>query len=189
VVQHQEDDDLLIATQFFAARELKAQRIPTTSRAKTTDFKILRGAALVAFCEVKSPQDVSNERLTDAIRQAPPDGRIVGTIKVDLTSQQYRRMKGAATQAVAQFNAVNRSRSVPNILMFVNRDSHSCEDDFVHVVTGYNGLQYEAQSLRKTIPEIDAYVWLDAKTPEKPRMLWQQNHFRDTIIDLLKPPT
>lgn len=34
-----------------------------------------------------------------------------------------------------------------------------------------------------------AYLWVNAKTPETPRMLWQQNDSRDTIIALLKPPT
>jgi hypothetical protein len=189
VVQHQEAVDLLLVQQFFAARGLLAQRIPETSSAKTTDFKILGRGALVAFCEVKSPQDVFDERLTAAILEAP-EGQYGGAIEVGPTSRQYRRMKGAARQAVAQFNAVNPSHSVPNILMFVNHDSHSNECDFVETVTGYiEGLGYASKSVRAEIPEIDGYVWLNAKTPEMPRMLWQQNDFRDTIIDLLKPPT
>lgn len=188
MVQPREGVDLRVAEQFFVARGLKAQRIPETSSAKTTDFKILRGAALVAFCEVKSPQDVFGERLTGAILQAP-EGRYGGIIETGPTSRQYKRMKGAAKQAVAQFNAVSPSRSVPNILFFVNHDSTSYEFDFVETITGYvEGLGYASKSVRAEIPEIDAYVWLNAKTPEKqPRMLWQQNHFRDTIVELLKP--
>jgi hypothetical protein len=39
--------------------------------------------------------------------------------------------------------------------------------------------------LRDEIAEIDAYVWLNADKSEG-RMLWQQNSFRDAVIDLLK---
>jgi hypothetical protein len=189
VVQHQEAVDLLLVQQFFAARGLLAKRIPETSSAKTTDFKILCGAALVAFCEVKSPQDVFDERLTAAILEAP-EGQYAGNIEVGPTSRQYRCTKRAAKQAVAQFNSVNPSHSVSNILMFVNHDSHSYEFDFVETITGYvEGLGYASKSVRAEIPEIDAYVWLNAKTPGTPGMLWQQNDFRGTIIELLKPPT
>lgn len=90
---------------------------------------------MVAFCEVKSPQDVFDERLTAAILEAP-DGQYGVHIEVGPTSRQYRRMRGAAKQAVAQFNSVNLSHSVPNILMFVNHDSHSYEFDFVETITG-----------------------------------------------------
>jgi hypothetical protein len=187
MVQHQEGVDLLLVQEFFAARELLAPRIPETSNAKTTDFKILRGAALVAFCEVKSPQDVFDERLTAAILEAP-EGQYGGNIEVGPTSRPYRRMRGAAKQAVAQFNSVNPSpRSVPNILMFVNHDRHSHEFDFVETITGYvEGLGYASKAVRGEVPEIDAYVWLNAKTPETPRMLWQQNDFRDTVIEPFK---
>jgi hypothetical protein len=143
---------------------------------------------LVGFCEVKSPQNVFDERLTDAVRRAP-EGRYAGIVETGPTTRQYRRMRGAAIQAVGQFHSVNPSRFVPNILMFVNHDSTSTESDFIETITGYiDGLGYASKSVPAEIPEVDAYVWLDANTPEKPRMFWRQNHFRDGVIDLLKPP-
>ena len=77
-----------------------AQRIPETSSAKTADFKILCGAALVAFCEVKSPQDVFDERLTAAILEAP-EGQYgqVGTVSANNDSE-IGRMIAEAMQKV-----------------------------------------------------------------------------------------
>jgi hypothetical protein len=185
VPQTQEGNDLRLVEAFFAARGLKAEQIPETTT-KTTDFKILRGGDVIALCEVKSPQDVFVERVENAIHKVPP-GQIGGIIEHGASSRQYRCMERAATKAAEQFNAVNPSRNVPNILMVVNHDTVSYESDFVEAVTGYvEGLGYGPKSLRASIPEIDAYVWLDPSAPP-PRMLWQQNQFRDTIIDLLKP--
>jgi hypothetical protein len=71
--------------------------------------------------------------------------------------------------------------------MIVNHDTHSYEGDFVEAVTGYvEGLGYAAKPLRDDIQEIDAYVWLNSATLGK-RIFWQQNVFRDTVIDLLRP--
>jgi hypothetical protein len=94
-------------------------------------------------------------------------------------------MERAAQKATAQFNAVNPSHAIPNILMIVNHDTTSYEGDFVEAVTGYLGGLRVGKSLREEIPDIDAYVWLNSAKPEK-HMFWQQNLFRDTIIDLLK---
>jgi hypothetical protein len=164
---------------------LKAARIPETTT-KTTDFRILKGGDVVAFCEVKSPQDVFVERVENAIRLVPP-GQVGGIIEHGASSRQYRCMERAATKAAEQFNAANPSRQAPNILMIVNHDTVSYESDFVEAVTGYvEGLGYGPTSLRASIPEIDAYIWLD-QSASLPRMLWQQNQFRDIIIDLLKP--
>ena len=69
MVQQQEKADHLIVQNFFTERGLLADPIRETIT-KTPDFRILRGAETVAFCEVKSPQDIFTERLTAAIRQA-----------------------------------------------------------------------------------------------------------------------
>jgi hypothetical protein len=90
-------------------------------------------------------------------------------------------------KAVAQFNSVNPSRTIPNILMIVNHDTRSYESDFVEAVIGYvEGLGKTARPLRDDIAEIDAYVWLNAATSEAAHF-WQQNLFRDTVIELLQP--
>lgn len=54
--------DHVLVQQFFDGRGLVAERIPEI-KTKTPDFRILRGTEVVAYCEVKSPQDVFAERL------------------------------------------------------------------------------------------------------------------------------
>jgi hypothetical protein len=186
MVQQPEDDDLLIVERFFSLKELVAERIPKTV-SKTPDFTIKRGAEVVAFCEVKSPQDVFQERLRSAILQAP-EGQFGGVCETGPISRPYRCMERAAKKAVAQFNSGNPLHAYPNILLIVNHDTLARRADFVEAVTGYIEElgEYAATSLRKEIPEIDAYVWLNAATPET-RIFWRHNEFRDTIIELLKP--
>lgn len=186
MVQRQEEPDLVLVEEFFAALGLRAERIPEAT-VKTPDFEILRDAELVAFCEVKSPQNVFAERMNDAINQAPP-GQYGGIFESGPVSRQYRCMERAAIKAVEQFNSVNASHAVPNILMIVNHDRFSYESDFVEAVTGYvEGLGYMSIGVRADIPEIDAYVWLNSGILPGRRIFWKQNCFRDTIIDLLRP--
>jgi hypothetical protein len=85
MVQTQEHTDHVTVQNFFAGRGLLATRIPETA-VKTPDFRILRGTETVAFCEVKSPQDVFTERLHAAICEAP-SGQISGIIE---EGRQYR---------------------------------------------------------------------------------------------------
>jgi hypothetical protein len=183
MVQRQEEPDLAVVERFFAERGLVAKRIPQATE-KTPDFKIIRNVTVVSFCEVKSPQDVFQERLTDAIRQAP-EGRYGGVVRSGTVSRQYLCMERAAKKAAAQFNAANASHTVPNIVLFVNHDTTSHQGDFEEAVTGCFGGIRTGKSLREEIAEIDAYVWLNANK-SKPLMFWQQNSFSDTVVSLLK---
>jgi hypothetical protein len=151
--------DHLLVQQFFAARDLVAQRIEKT-KTKTPDFGILRETDLVAYCEVKSPQDVFDERVGDAILK----GR-GGVIETGYGNdyRQGRCIARAAQKAVAQFVAVNPAHLLPNIMVIVNHDSFSLEDDFTQLITGELGaLGRVGKPLRDDIPEIDVYVWMDA---------------------------
>ena len=74
--------------------------------------------------------------------------------------------------------AVNPGHAVPNIVMIVNHDRRSYEDDFAEAMTGrVSGYRVTEKTVRDRVPEIDAYVWLDrkpgAQQAEKPR-----RHFR-----------
>jgi hypothetical protein len=182
-MMHLEEPDLVLVERFFADRRSLAVRIPKTT-GKTPDFKILRGSTVVAFCEVKSPQDVFQERLNKSICAAP-EGQGGHLVESGTVSRQYRCMERAATKAATQFNAVNPSHAQPNILMLVNHDTTSHQGDFEEAVTGHFGGIRTCKALREEIAEIDAYVWLNADKSEG-RMLWQQNEFRDTVVDLLK---
>jgi hypothetical protein len=178
-----EEADLVLVQQFFAGRGLVAERIAEITT-KTPDFRILCGAAIVAYCEVKSPQDVFPKRVEDAILEGKG-----GVIEIGYGNdyRQGRCLARFAKKAETQFEAVNPAHSVPNILLIVNHDTTSRMADFVQAVTGYIEElgRYAGTSLRKEMPEIDAYVWLNLAAPET-RIFWQQNKFRDTIIALLK---
>jgi hypothetical protein len=97
---------------------------------------ILRGAEFVAYCEVKSPQDVFAERVEDAILEG---GAASSKTGYGNDYRQGRCIARAAKKAAAQFDAINPSHSVPNILAIVNHDTFSLEDDFTQVITGELG--------------------------------------------------
>lgn len=186
MVQQREDDDHRIVEGFFALRGLSAERIPETVD-KTPDFKIKRGAEVVAFCEVKSPQDVFVERVEEAIRSSK--GGIIET-GYGNDYRQARCIERAAKKAGAQFAAVNSSHTVPNILMIVNHDTVSLYDDFSQAITGeVGGLGRVGEAVRDKVLEIDAYVWIDAsgRTSSKPQRLFRhQSSLKETARELLQ---
>ncbi len=160
MVQQDEEIDLALAELFFVSRGVVAERIQV-GKTKTPDFRLHRGDEVVGFCEVKSPQDIFAERTLRAIAEAP-EGQLGGIIERGHTSRQYRCLERFARTASGQLQAANPTHSVPNILMIVNRDTHSQHDDFVEAVTGYFGAHRVVEkTLRDAFPEIDAYVWAD----------------------------
>lgn len=188
MVQMQETTDHLITQQFFAGRGLTAPPIPRKA-SKTPDFRILRETQIVAFCEVKSPQDVFNERMRDAVIGAK--GGLAGIIEKGPPSRQYRCLERAAKKAAAQFDAENAAHSVPNILMIVNRDAHSDVSDFSEVLTGYFDGMKVYKALRDEIPQIDVYLWMDAKTNgrtfQRIRQIFRhENPLTETVRNLLR---
>ena len=188
MVQTQETTDHLITQQFFAGRGLTAEPIPHKA-GKTPDFRILRERQIVAFCEVKSPQDVFTERLRDAVIGAK--GQLAGIIEVGHPSRQYRCLERAAKKAAAQFDAENAAHSVPNILMIVNHDAHSDVSDFLEVLTGYFGGRRVGNALRDEIPQIDAYLWIDTRTNSRTaewieRIFRHGNPLKESVRGLLQ---
>jgi len=183
MVQTQEPADHLSVRNFFAARGLLAERIPETTM-KTPDFRLLRGVETVAYCEVKSPQDVFTERLHAAIGEVP-EGQLAGIIECGYTSRHYRCLERAAKKAAAQFASVNPTHSIPNILMIVNHDAHSYEDDFREVLIGYLDGVRTGKALRDDIPEIDLYVWIDRKSRGQervaPAIFRHENPLKETV--------
>jgi hypothetical protein len=188
VVQQDEDADHQIVQQFFAERELIAERIVETVT-KTPDFRIRRGEEIVAFCEVKSPQDVFSDRVTDAIRAGH-----AGIIETGYGNdyRQARCIERAALKAEAQFMAVNASHAVPNILIIVNHDTVSLYDDFSQAITGEIGTLGPGSvgdAVRDKVPQIDGYVWIDAsgRTAAKPQRLFRhESPLKETVRKLLQ---
>jgi hypothetical protein len=186
MVQQREDDDYVVVKRFFTRKGLVAERIPE-SVSKTPDFKIKRGAEVVAFCEVKSPQDIFDERLTDAILSGK--GGIVET-GYGNDYRQARCIERAAQKAAAQFHAANPAYDVPNILVVVNHDKYAVVDDFVQSLTGtFGGRKVAQQGIQNTISEIDLYIWIDQTAREaEPEARIIYNHgaaLKETVRALL----
>jgi hypothetical protein len=187
MTQQDENADLQIVEQFFAARELTAKRIPETVT-KTPDFEIRRGTKVVAYCEVKSPQDVVPERLNEAIRSGR--GGIIDTgYRNDY--RQARCVERAAIKGEPQFAAVNPGHTVPNILIVVNHDTTCVYEDFAQAITGIipELVHPVGGAVRDLVKEIDAYVWIDAsgRTSAQPQRLFRhENKLKETVRELLQ---
>jgi len=149
-----------ITLQRFEDREIVAGSTP--------DFKVLRCANLVAFCEVKSPRD---DWLEGQIMAVPP-GQIAGGVRSDPT---FNRLARHVKKAASQFNAVNAGRAVPNILVFVNHADASHAGDLIETLTGtcLTDSGERIPTVRRHISErwigqarhqIDLYIWIDRKT-------------------------
>jgi hypothetical protein len=77
---YDEQPDLNLVAKYFLARSLSAERFSDTEKAgKTPDFRIRQDGLLVAYCEVKAPNDPwLDEQLDDA-----PPLTIVGGCRPD----------------------------------------------------------------------------------------------------------
>ena len=123
--------------------------------------------ALVAFCEVKSPNDPwLDTRLDDA-----PPLTIVGGLRDDPI---FSRIARHLANADKQFHAVNPNRDVLNILAYVNHDDKSGYHDLVETLTGYfhaaDGTKHATMldlsegRIREPKQRIDAFLWFKAET-------------------------
>ena len=189
MAKQNEDADLLFAVQFFDSRGLTAERIQE-GKTKTPDLRLLRGNEVVGFCEVKSPQDIFVERTESAVNEGA--GQLRGVVERGFISRQYRCLDRAAKKAAEQLRAANPAHSVPNILLIVNHDSYSIEEDFIEAITGcFQGQRVIEKTFRDEILEIDAYVWM-ARKPRQgggaapTRFLRHESPLKETVRELLQ---
>jgi hypothetical protein len=145
-----------LATERFAQHE--------TQTGKSPDFRVKRGKELVAYCEVKSPND---PWLDKQLEGAPAFTRVGG----DRPDPTFNRLGRQINQAGEQFTAVNRDRAAVNILAYVNHAEHSGLHDLLEVLTGHfhaaDGMRYPTMLhfssgiIRAAKQMIDAFVWFD----------------------------
>lgn len=161
-----EDEDLKLAESLiFTPYGLTVLKIPRGVE-KSADLQVLKSGVLVAYCELKSPRD---EWLDDKLDDALP-GEIVGGCRNDPT---FNRISRHAQRAANQFRAINVTRSLPSILVFVNHDDTSGFGDLMET---FNGLFHSSDGSRHmTMPQvasrlkhakehIDLCVWIDGKS-------------------------
>ena len=169
------DDQKLAEELVFIPHGLTLLKVPR-SAGRTPDFQVLQSGVLVAYCELKSPRD---EWLDDQLDKALP-GVIVGGCRNDPT---FNRIGRLAQKAADQFRAVNGTRSMPNILVFVNHDNASGFGDLIETFTGVfhaaNGNRYvtmpqTASLLERAKSQIDLCIWIDGKISNAPGYAFNQ---------------
>jgi hypothetical protein len=164
-----EQPDLALVEEYFSDRNLFVERFSDAEMqiGKTPDFRIRQDGVLVAYCEVKSPNDPwLDQQLDDA---APLT--LVGGCRPDPI---FNRLARFLRRADLQFSAVNADRTVLNILAYVNHDGASHYYDLVETITGHfhgnDGLRFQTA---KHIAEgqigyekqrIDGFLWFEAET-------------------------
>ncbi|AUN30410.1 hypothetical protein [Niveispirillum cyanobacteriorum] len=165
--QPDEQADLELVANYLATRNLIVSRFEhaETQKGKTPDFRVVCGEYLVAYCEVKSPQDPWLDELLDG---AQP-GAIVGGMRDDPI---FNRLSRHMANAAKQFDAVNPKRTAINILAFVNHDDASNFGDIREIVTGYfhatdgtriaSMLELANGRLLEPRRKIDAILWFEA---------------------------
>lgn len=163
-----EQPDLDLVESYLTSKGLLASRfaLAETQRGKTPDFRVMRGNELVAYCEVKSPNDPWLDTL---LGEAPP-GTIVGGLRDDPT---FNRLARLLMKAAEQFEAFNPQRTAFNILAYVNHDDACSFADLRETVTGYfhaegggrhaTMLQLAEGRLREPKRKMDAILWFEAK--------------------------
>lgn len=166
---YDEQRDLDLVAAFLADRGLSTERFShaETQTGQTPDFRVRRDGEIVAYCEVKAPND---PWLDELLSNAPVE-TIVGGARSDPI---FNRLARLLTKANSQFTAVNPSQVELNILVYVNHDKASRYLDLFETLTGY----YRATDGRK-IPtmmhiaegriadakrRIDAFLWFEAAT-------------------------
>lgn len=164
-----EGPDLARVSAWLGERGLVAIRFQKgeTQLGKTPDFRVLRENEVVAYCEVKSPND---PWLDDQLTAAPPL-TIVGGARPDPT---FNRLARLVNKADRQFAAVNPDRQAINILAYVNHDEHSDIDDLQEVLTGHfhaadgsrhpTMLHISEGVVAAAKHRIDAFAWFDGRS-------------------------
>ena len=160
----EDDDQKLVENLVFGPYGLTLLKVPQGA-GRTPDYQVIQSGVPVVYCELKSPRDEGLDKLLYMDKPC----QIVGGGRNDPTFNRISRM---AQRAADQFRAVNATRSIPNILVFVNHDDASSFGDLIETFTGVfhsaDGSRHEtmpqvASRLKHAKGQIDLCVWIDGK--------------------------
>lgn len=166
-----EKDDLTLVNQYFTELGLETQKFTKTEqrKTKTPDFKVLSDGEVIAFCEVKSPQD---SWFKNKAKNAKPN-EIHGGLRTGKNDPIVSRISSLIEKAYKQFESVNPNLTKFNILAFVNHDNLCGFSDLNEALTGKLHLEDGivvglskgiSEGRLKTIKEkIDVYLWFSPK--------------------------
>jgi hypothetical protein len=166
---YDERPDLDLVAAYLAAHGLSAERFSKeeTLSGKTPDFRVRKGGAIVAYCEVKAPQD--DPWLDDFLRDAPPDTIVGGARPAPTLKRLARHLKKAASQLAA----VNPNQTELNILAYVNHEDTTRYADFHEMLTSCvittGGKQFQTMPPARG-REIDVYLWFARQSQARSSM-------------------
>ena len=158
------DDQKLAEDLVFSPYGLTLLRVQQGT-GRTPDYQVIQNGVPVAYCELKSPRDEWLDKLLDMAKPC----QIVGGGRDDPT---FNRISRLTQKAADQFRAVNSTRSIPNILVFVNHDTASGFGDLMETFTGlfhaadgsrHVTMPQVASRLEHAKRHIDLCVWIDGK--------------------------
>jgi len=159
--------------EFLESYQLRPERFTDAEMAagKTPDFQVFTGNSLELYCEVKSPE--KDSWLDDQLDAATP-GEVFGGLRSDPV---FNRLTAHIHKARKQFDAVNSTEALPNVLAFYNQDENSGFLDLLAVTTGnffsedgsvfpiYKN--YSEGRAKKDIERIHLFIWLDKFKPHR----------------------
>jgi hypothetical protein len=129
--------DIALAEELvFSPCGLVLERIPT-DQGKSPDGWVLKYNQRRALCEIKSPRDDELIDELEAARADDPEAPIVSAGVIRTGNLAARRLAGHVKSAVTQFNALNRNRTLPNVLIIVNHADGWHAGDLQEALTGY----------------------------------------------------
>ena len=169
-------EDKQKAIQFFSSKGLHACPFPKVA-SKSPDFEVYLNDNIFAYSEVKSI--IKYEWFGE--RNPPICNNIQNKIH----------------ESRKQFNAVSADHSLPNILVFINHDSHYDCQDLYKVLNGREPIPelpvYDTRHLKRLtragdLMEIDFIIWLDAfETGRKPfQTILAESNFKDQLKNQMK---
>jgi hypothetical protein len=167
---YDERPDLDPVAAYLAAHGLSAERFSKeeTLSGKTPDFRVRKGGAIVAYCEIKAPQDAP--WLDDFLRDAPPDTIVGGARPAPTLKRLARHLKKAASQLAA----VNPNQTELNILAYVNHEDTTRYADFHEMLTSCvittGGKQFQTMRPPARGREIDVYLWFARQSQARSSM-------------------
>jgi hypothetical protein len=140
--------DLDRVADYLATHGLSAERFSKeelTPGKKNPDFRVRKHGALVAYCEVKSPEDDNWQGL----RKDPTVDRLTRFLM----------------KAAVQFNTFNPSRTELNILAYVSHKPTTLYADLHEMLTGRflatSGEEIQTMRPPAQAKDIDLYLWFD----------------------------
>ena len=147
-------------------------------KGKTPDFKVYTHDTFSFYCEVKS---VDKDGWLDSQIQNKNKGELAGGSRNDPI---FNRLTDDIYKAMKQFDAVNKNKLEPNVLVIINHDKNCGVNDLLAVLTGnfyaQNGAsepiykKFSDGRIENSTNIIDLFIWLDDNKPT--RLLFSQTN-------------